>query len=105
MLDHRNITAGFPKDAQRMLLPQGRFSRFIEYLDSNPADILSHPFIEDGGEKITEKFSRDAAQAYACPGVCQRLDERQKPQVLGFDLLEEPVYLVGVPHIFCMHHA
>ena len=67
-------------------------------------DILAQPFVKNSTEKIAKGFSRDRAVAYAAP-VRLKLDQRQKPQIAGPDLLEEPVHLSGMSDILVMDHA
>ncbi len=105
MFDDGNITAGLPKDTQRMLLSEGSSGRLLEYLHFDPLDILGQPLVEDGAEKIAQSFSRHRAGANAALFVWLRLDQGQKLHVLGLDLLEEPVNLGGVLDVACMHHA
>jgi aromatic ring-cleaving dioxygenase len=105
VFDDGNITAGLLKDANRMLLPESSSGRLLEYLHFDPLDILVHPLIEDGAEKIAQSLSRHSAMANAALFVWLRLNQGQKLQVLGFDLLEEPVNLDGVLDVLCMHHA
>ena len=105
VFDDGNITAGLPKDTERMLLPEGRSGRLLEYLHFDPLDILALPLVEDGAEEIAPSFSRHSAVADAALFVWLRLDQGQKAHVLGVDLLEEPVDLGGMLDVLCMHHA
>ena len=105
VFDDGNITAGLPKDTQRMLLPEGGSDCLLEYLHFDPLDILGHPLVEDGAEKIAQSFSRHSAVANAALSVWSGLNQGQKLHVLGLDLLEEPVNLGGVLDVLCMHHA
>ncbi len=105
VFDDGNITAGLPKDTQRMLLPEGSSSRLLENLHLDPLDILRHPLVEDGAEKIAQSFSWHSAVANATLSVWLGLDQGQKLHVLGLDLLEEPVNLDGVLDVPCMHHT
>jgi hypothetical protein len=64
VFDHGDIPAGFLKDTQGMLLPQGCSGRLLEYLDFYLPDILAHPLIEDGAEKSAKGLRGDGARAY-----------------------------------------
>ena len=57
VFDDGNIPAGLSKDTQRMLLPQCRPGHLFEDLNVDLLDILAHPLVEDGAEKIAESFS------------------------------------------------
>ncbi len=105
VFDDGNITAGLPKDAKRMLLPERSSGCLLEYLHFDLLDILAYPLIEDGAEKIAQSFSRHSAVAHPALLVWLRLNEGKKLQGLGFDLLEEPVDLDGILDVLCMHHA
>jgi hypothetical protein len=105
VFDNGNITAGLPKDAKRMLLPEGSSGCFLEDLYFDPLDILAYPLIENGAEKIAQSFSRHSAVAHPALLVWLRLNEGQKLQGLGFGLLEEPVNLDGILDVLRMHHA
>jgi len=105
VFDGGNITAGLPKDTQRMLLPEGSSGHLLEYLHVDPLDILRHPLVEDGAEKIAQSFSRHRAVANTALSVWLRLDKGQKLHVVSLDLLEEPINLGGVLDVLCMHHA
>ena len=105
MFDDGNITAGPPKDTQRMLLSEGSSGRLFEYLHFDLPDILAHPLVEDGAEKIAQSFSRHSAVANAALLVRLWLDQGQKLHVLDLDLLEEPVNLGGMLDVLCMHYA
>jgi len=105
VFDDGNITAGLPKDTQHMLLSEGSSGRLLEYLHFDPLDILAHPLVEDGAEKIAQSFSRHSAVANAALFVWLRLDQGEKLHVLGPDLLEEPVNLGWVLDVLCMYHA
>ncbi len=105
VFDDGNITAGLPKDTQRMLLPEGSSGSLLEHLYFDPLDILRHPLVEDGTEKIAQSFSWHSALANATLSAWLRLDQGQKLHVLSLDLLEEPVNLDGVLYVPCMHHT
>ena len=100
-----NITAGLPEDAKRMLLPEGGSGCLLEDLHFDPLDILAHPLIEDGAEKIAQAFSRHSTVANAAVFIWLRLNQGQKLDVLSLDLLEEPVNPGGKLDVLCMHHA
>jgi len=100
-----DISAGLPKDTKRMLLPESRSDRLLEHLHFEPLDILALPLVEDGAEKIAQSFSRYSAVANAALSVWLRLDQGQKANEWGLDLLEEPVDLGGMLDVLCMHHA
>jgi hypothetical protein len=51
MFDDGKVTAGPPKDAQAMLLPEGCCGNLLEYLDADAADILTQPLVENGAKK------------------------------------------------------
>ena len=99
MLDDREITAGLAEDTQRMLLAEGSSGGLIEYLHFDPLDIVAHPLVENGAEKIAQTFSRHSAGANATLLIWFGLDQGQKNQVWGFDALEEPVKLGGIFNI------
>ena len=105
MFDHWNIPAGLPKDAQRMLLPQRRPGDLFKYLNVDLLDILRHPFVEDGAEKIAKSFSGYCAGADAPLFFRLWFDERQKLYIASLELLEEAVNLDGVLDVLCMYHA
>jgi hypothetical protein len=52
VFDDGNIPAGLPKDTQCMLLPQCRSGDLFKDLHVDLFDILAHPLVEDGAEKI-----------------------------------------------------
>ena len=105
VFDDGYVPAGLPKDAKRMLLPEGGSGCFLEDLDFDPLDILAHPLIEDGAEKIPQGFSRDSAVAHPALLVWLWFNKGQKLDGLGFDLLEEPVNLEGILDVLCVNHA
>ena len=105
MFDHGKITARLAKDTKRLLTPQGRLGNLFEYLDLDPPNVLAQPFVEDGAEKVAERFSRYAAAAYAPIAFAFRRHKGQKPQIFGFDLFEEPVHSGGGLDVLCIHHA
>ena len=69
MFDDGDITAGLPKDTERMFLPEGSSGRLLEYLHLDPPDILALPLVEDGAEKIAQGLSRHRAVADAALSV------------------------------------
>lgn len=105
VFDDGNIAAGLPKDAQRMLLPQCRPGNLFKDLHVNLLDILRHPLVEDGAEKITESFSGDCARTDATLFFWLWFNEREKLDIASLELLEESVNLGGVLDVLCMHHA
>jgi hypothetical protein len=105
VFDDRNITAGLPKDTQRMLLPEGSSGRFLKYLNFDPLDILDLPLVKDGAEKITQSFGRHSAGTNSALFIWLRLDQGQKLHVWSLDLFEEPINLGGMLDILRMHHA
>jgi hypothetical protein len=105
MFDNGNISAGLPEDTQCVLLTESSSGGLLEYLHFDPLDILAFPLVEDGAEKIAQSFSRYSAVANAALSVWLRLDQGQKANVWGLDLLEEPVDLGGMLDVLCMHHA
>ena len=52
VLDHRDVPACLPEDAQRVLLPERRPGGLLEYLHPDLADVLAHPLVEDGAQEI-----------------------------------------------------
>src|SRR6266849_2068347 len=105
VFDDRDISAGRPKDTQRMVLPMCRSRCLLEHLHDDPPDVLPDPLVKNGAEKRAKRLSWHRARAH--PTFCRRLplDERNKANVLGFDLLEEAVHLEGVLDILRMHDA
>ena len=100
-----NITAGLPEDAKRMFLPESSSSCLLEDLHFDPLDILLHPLIEDGAEKIAESVSGYCAVANA-PLFCRLwFNEWKKLHIASLELFEEPVNLGGMLYVLCMHHA
>jgi hypothetical protein len=105
VFDYRNITAGLPKDAKRMLLPERSPGCFLEYPHFDPLDILAYPLIEDGAEKIAQSLSRCSAGANTALIVRLGLNQGQKLDGLGLDLFEEAVNLYRIQDVLCMDHA
>jgi hypothetical protein len=105
MFDNGNISTGLPKNAERMLLPESSSGRLFEYLHFDSLDILALPLVKDGAEKIAQSFSRYSTVADAALPLWLRLDQGQKANVWGLDLLEESVDLDGMLDVLCMHHA
>ena len=105
MFHNGNIPAGRPKNAQGMLLPEGSSGHLFEYLHFDSLDIPQLPLVEEGAEEMAPGFSRNRAVADASLCIRLRLDQGQKPQVLGADLLEKPVNRNGMPDVLCIHHA
>ncbi len=105
MFDNRNIAAGRPEYTQRMLLVEGCSDGLFEYLHFDPPDIVVSPLVEDGAEKYSPSFSRNAMVADAAFSVRLRLNHRQKGYLLGIDLLEELVDLEGELDVMRVHHA
>ncbi len=56
VFDDRDITAGLPKDTERMLLPESSSGRLLKYLYLDPLDILALPLVKDGAEKIAPEL-------------------------------------------------
>jgi len=75
VLNNRNIPAGFLKDAQGMLLPQGCCSRLLKDLNSNLPDILARPLIEDGAKESAEGLGRHGGRAHAFVEIRSGLHE------------------------------
>jgi hypothetical protein len=69
VFDHGDIAAGFLKDTQGMLLPQGCSGRLLEDLDFYLPDILTHPLIVDGAEKSAKGLRGHGARAYSSINV------------------------------------
>ena len=105
VFDDGNITAGHPKDSQHMLLPEGSSGHLFEYLHSETLDILAHPLVEDGAEKMTQGFRRHSTVVDAALFFWLRFDQGQKLHILSLELLEEPVNLGGMQDVLFMHHA
>ena len=105
MFDNGNISTGLPKNAERMLLSESSSGCLFEYLHLDSLDILALPLIKDGAEKIAQSFSRYRTVADAPLFLWLRLDQGQKANVWGLDLLEEPVDLRGMLDVPCMHYA
>jgi hypothetical protein len=106
MFDDRDVTASLPKNTKRMLLPESSSGCLLEYLHLDSLDILALPLVEDGAEKIAQGFRRYSAVTHiASLSVRLRLDQGQKTNVRGLDLLEESVDLGGMLNVLCMHHA
>ncbi len=95
VFDDRNITAGRPEDTQRMLLLKGCSCSLLENLHFDSPDIPVYPLVEDSAEKNPQGFRRNGALAYATFDAWLRFDQRQKANILRFDLLEESVNLGG----------
>jgi hypothetical protein len=105
VFDDRNITASLPKDTECMVLPESSSGCLLKYLHLDSLDILALPLVEDGAEKIAQSFSRYSAAAHTTLFVLLWLNQGQKANVWGFDMLEEPVDLGGMLDVLCMHHA
>jgi len=105
VFDHRDITARLPKDTECMVLSESSSGCFLEYLHLDSLDILALPLVEDGAEKIAPSFCRYSAAAQAVLSVRLPLNQGQKADVGGLDLLEESVDLGGVLNVLCMYHA
>ena len=105
MFDDRDIPAGASKDAQRVVLAMGRARRFLEDLHDDPSDVLPHPLIKDRAQKGAKRLSRYGARAHLafCCGLL--LDQRDKAEVLGSNVLEKAVHLKRILDIPGMHDA
>src|SRR5262249_10055348 len=105
VFDDRYIPAGRPKNTQRMVLSVGWSRCLFEHLYDDTPDIVPYPLIKDGTQKCAKRLSRHRARAHTacCHGL--PLDERNKAEVLGFDLFEKAVHLEGMLDILRMHHA
>jgi hypothetical protein len=88
-----------------MLLPESSSSRLFEYLHFDPPDIVALPLVKNGAEKITQGSSRHSAVADAALSLWLRLDQGQKANVWGLDLLEELVDLGRILDVLCVHYA
>src|SRR5262249_26867882 len=77
----------------------------LEHLHDDPPDVLSYPLVKDGTEKRAKRLSRHRARAHTACRSWLPLDERNKAEVLGLNLLEKAVHLEGVLDILGMHHA
>jgi hypothetical protein len=105
VFDNGNISTGLPKNAERMFLPESSSNCLLKYLHFDSLDILALPLVKDGTEKIAQSFSRYSTVADAAYSLWLRLDEGQKANVWGLDLLEEPVDLGGMLDVLCIHYA
>ena len=103
--EDRDISAGGPKDTQRMVLSVCRSRGLLEYLYDDPPYVLPHPLIKDGAKKGAEGIRRHGSRAYTAFCRWLELNQRNEAEVLRSDLLEEPVYLKGILDIFCMDNA
>ena len=104
MLDDGDVAANLPKDAERMLLSEGRSEGFLEYLHIDAPDVLAQPFVKNGAKKRAESLGRHGAVADDAP-VGQMLNQGQEPDVIGSDLLEKPVDVGGAPDVPVVHDA
>jgi len=105
VFDDRNITAGFSKDTQCMLLPESSSGYLLENLNFDPLNIMNLPLVKDCGEEIAPSVGRYSAVANAALTVWLGLDQGQKANIGSFDLLEEPVDIRGVLNVPSMHNA
>src|SRR5262245_50269925 len=105
VFDDRNIPAGGPKNTQRMVLSVSWARRLLEHLHDDTPDVLPYPLIKDGTEKCAKRLSRHRARANTVLCHWLPLDERNKAEVLGFDLFEKAVHLEGILDILGVHHA
>src|SRR5918911_1485014 len=105
VFDDRDVPTGGPKDAQRMVLSEGRSPGLLENLHDHPPDVLPYPLVKDGAEKGAKRLRRHRAWAHSACRSRLALDEGNKTDVLGFDLLEKAVHLKGLLDILGVHHA
>ncbi len=75
VFDDGNVTAGLPKNTQRMLLSEGCSGGLLEYLYLDLSDIHTLPLVEDGAQKSAESFRRHRALADTPLGVGLRLNQ------------------------------
>jgi hypothetical protein len=99
VFDHRDIPAGLREDTEPMPSAQGCLSRLLEHLDSDLADVLTHPLIQDGAEKSAKGLRGHGQRAYTSINIRSGFHQRQKTYGGGFDLLEETVNIEGKVHI------
>src|SRR5215831_4344614 len=105
VFNDRHIPAGGPKNTQRMVLSVGWPCGLFEHLHDDTSDVLPYPLIKDGTEKCAKRLSRHRARAHTTSRSWLPLDERNKAEVLGFDLLKKAVHLEGILDILRVHHA
>src|SRR3990172_3759742 len=105
MLDDDDVPAGLAKNAERMLHPQRRPRRLVENLDDDAPDIVPHPLVENGAEKLAEGLRRHRLKAYPTLAVIQSLYKGKELQVLDADLLKEAVNLRRVVDVLVVDHA
>jgi len=106
VFDDRDITASLPKDAECVVLAESSSGGLLEYLHLDTLDILALPLVENSAEKIAQSVRRYSAVAnVASLSVRLRLNQGQKANVWGFDLLEEPVDFGRVVDILRVYHA
>ena len=105
MFEDGNIATGLPKDAERMLLSQGRSGHLLEDLHIDALDILGFPLIENGAEKMAQSLSvhRSVANAALFGGL--RLHQGQKFYIVSLELFEESVNLGGMVDVLGMHNT
>src|SRR5262245_17224598 len=88
-----------------MILSVGRACGLLEHLHDDAPDVLPYPLIKDGTEKRTKRLSRHRTRAHTTFRSWLPLDERNKAEVLGFDLLEKAIHLEGILDILRVHHT
>jgi hypothetical protein len=105
VLNDRDITAGAPKDTQRMVLSVCRSRGLLEYLYDDPPYVLPHPLIKDGTEKDAKRISRYGSRAHTTFCKWLQLNQGNEAEILSFDLLEKTVHLKRMLDILPMDNA
>ena len=95
-LHHLDLTAFLSKDTKAVILAHCRCQGFLDDLNSDPADIISFPFIKDSAEKVPEFFRINAVR-FVHHG--KKTDIRR---AAGF---EKTVDLQGMVHIMVVDHT
>src|SRR5512144_3241473 len=92
VLDNRNVAAGFPENAQRVIQPERRPRSFVKDLYRNPADILPHPLIKDCAQKRPVCLGGHRVLGHPCRRIGPAQHNREETDVGGADFLEIAVY-------------
>src|SRR5436305_10917579 len=86
-----------------MVLAVCRSRCLLEHLHDDTPDVLPHPLVKDGAEKSAKRLRWHRTRAHAAGHCRLPLNEGNKTNVLGFDLLEKTVHLQGLLDILRMH--